>query len=178
MAIKNIINFAFFQIVWFLSVILQNQFYLPVFVTLVAIFLHDRYVVTDRREWIGVFIVVLIGVLADSFFTLIGVLAFYHVSLIPIWLVCIWIVFSMTLCHGLSWLAERYVVAAVLSAFAGPLSYIAGSRLSGGNVALGDPVWLSVVFLSFFWLLMVPFSLFLMNKLMTSKRLMVQGLNL
>ncbi|MGI1678485.1 MAG: DUF2878 domain-containing protein [Cellvibrionaceae bacterium] len=180
---KKVINFVMFQVGWFLCVIMQDQYFLAGIYTVVAIVIHHLFIVDNFREWLGVAVVVAVGVLMDSLFNFWGILGFsdlhlfsfvsLNISVIPFWLACIWMLFAMTLCHGLSWLNSKLLLAALFSAVAGPLSYIAGARLSGGFVSLGYPLWLSIVVLSLFWSVMVPCGFVVMRKLNIFKPLKV-----
>jgi hypothetical protein len=47
----------------------------------------------------------------------------------PLWMVVLWINLAATLRGVMSWLRERYLLAAFLGSIAGPLAYWSGSRL-------------------------------------------------
>ncbi len=48
---------------------------------------------------------------------------------VPLWMPALWANFASILNYSLSWLRGRWAAAAMLGAIAGPLSYLAGSRL-------------------------------------------------
>jgi len=80
-----------------------------------------------------------LGFLVDSLLVLAGVIAFPDYARVgfpsTIWMVCLWLMFAMTLRHSLGWLRGRYILAAVLGGVFGPLAYWAGSRLGAVELA-------------------------------------------
>ena len=58
--------------------------------------------------------------------------------LAPFWLSCLWPVLATTMMHAFSGLQKHLLMAAVLGAVGGTLSYLAGTRLT--DVAFGSPV--------------------------------------
>jgi hypothetical protein len=56
----------------------------------------------------------------------------------PLWITVLWMIFATTLHSSLSWLRDRYVLAACFGALGGPLSYYAGARL-GAVILPPDP---------------------------------------
>jgi len=82
---------------------------------------------------------IVLGYLLDSVLVLLGVMEFAPQTRLgaptTVWMVTLWINLALTLRHSLGWLRERYLLAAVLGAFAGPLAYAAGAKLG----AIGYP---------------------------------------
>ena len=68
----------------------------------------------------------------------------------PLWITAMWCNFAITLNLGLKWLQGRYLLAAVLSAVAGPANYLAGARMGAIQLNAGLPV--SIVVLVVVWL--------------------------
>jgi hypothetical protein len=71
-----------------------------------------------------------------------------------------WLNFGTTIHVSLSWLAERYTLAAALGVIGGPLTYLAAARL--GAVDLTPAHW-SLTALALTWGAVLPF-LFWMSK--------------
>lgn len=65
-----------------------------------------------------------------------------------------WLLFSTSLSGTLKWLQGRYLVAALLGAVFGPLSYVAGGRL--GAIESNQDFLLTVLVLAVVWGLVVP----------------------
>jgi len=75
-------------------------------------------------------------------------------GLCPPWLMALWMIFATTLRSSLSWLAERYWIAALLGELIGPVSYCGGQEL--GLLSLGNPVQVTLATLSILWGLLLP----------------------
>lgn len=161
---KIIINVILFQLGWFFCVLFQGNIWLPLAFTICVGIIHFSYISEHSLEWLFITAVAVTGIFVDAFFDVIGVLEFAQHRFTPIWLMCIWFLFATTLCHSLSWLCNLKWLAAILGAVAGPLSYIAGSRLSGDLVQFGEPFAVSVFVLAVFWGLFLPIVFFIADQ--------------
>ncbi len=81
---------------------------------------------------------------------------------VPGWMVALWVIFATTLTTSLAWLARRYVLAAVLGAVFGPVSYLYGLRL--GVVGMPDLTY-SLTFLATTWAAAFPLVLLVADRL-------------
>ena len=127
---KILINLALFQAGWAVCVIGGNLY--AIAFTLPALLLHGWLVVDSRNEWKLIGIVALIGCLWDIAMAQTGVIHYADATPagIPLWLVCLWILFATTFSHGLFWLNRFPWLAAVFAALLGPASYWLGSQLT------------------------------------------------
>lgn len=105
-----------------------------------------------------------LGLVVDSFLMNSGFIAFERgvmfPNVAPHWMIALWLVFATTLNVSLSWLKERYLLAALLGFFGGPLAYYAGEKL--GAVAIsGDTGMLSV---AVSWAVAMPALCFLARR--------------
>ena len=89
----------------------------------------------QSREWTLVLLFASVGVAMDLGWQALGVLRFdQQIALgIPLWLVVLWLLFSGTLFRSLAFLQQRLLLASVLGAASGPLSYIAGLRFGAAT---------------------------------------------
>jgi len=71
----------------------------------------------------------------------------------PLWLIALWPAFAMTLRHSLAWLQGRSILAILLGAVAGPLSYMAGAQL--GAATLAHPL-AAMIYLAIAWAITMP----------------------
>ena len=71
-----------------------------------------------------------------------------------IWLLMLWVNFSLALNESLKWLQEHLCAAAILGFLFGPLAYLAASRL--GAVQLMIPVSSSLILIGIAWLAAMP----------------------
>src|SRR5258706_12694582 len=119
----------------------------------------------DRRAVIALAVIAgIIGLVVDSSLGLMGVFSF---SFAPPWIVALWMAFGSILPAFLSWLAGRYVWAAVLGAVAAPISYYGGVRL--GAVAMPNPLF-SLAIIALAWAAIMPLLLRITERLSRSPR--------
>jgi preprotein translocase subunit Sec61beta len=74
---------------------------------------------------------------------------------IPAWMIALWVNFAATLHSSLAWLEDRFVLATMLGAVAGPLSYWGGERLGAIALYPNPVVWIAGVGL--LWAVATPF---------------------
>lgn len=74
-------------------------------------------------------------------------------------MIALWPNFATTLHSSLRWLAGHYIVAALLGAVAGPLSYYAGAQL--GALTLHPTLAVSMIALAVVWGITLPILLWL-----------------
>lgn len=153
---KNLINFVAFQAVWFSAVVGASYgLWWPGLIAAIG-FISAHLLSSMRVRGDGLLIVValLLGVVIDSAFAFSGTLRyaapFPSAQLAPLWILALWVGFALTLNHSLAYLAHRPVVATIAGAIVGPISYWSAGRAFDA-VKLGDPLWRSVLALSFGW---------------------------
>jgi hypothetical protein len=76
------------------------------------------------------------------------------VPIITIWLLMLWLNFSLALNESLKWFQKHLFVAAIMGSIFGPLAYLAASRL--GAVQLMLPVSRSLLMVSVVWFIAMP----------------------
>ena len=107
-----------------------------------------------------------IGLCFDSLLVSLGWVTYpsglFSASFAPYWIVTMWVLFATTLNSSMAWLKGRHVLAAVLGAIAGPMSYIAGAKLGGIEfVELHG----ALVFLAIGWAVAMPILITLADRL-------------
>ena len=164
---KNIINFLVFQVNWAICVFGAAKGY-PwlgvIFVliwVIVHLYIHRLFVLIELPV---LFFSGLIGYLVDSFLLINNFIAFPthaqlgHLS--PLWMVALWISFSTTFRHSMSWLRHKYIFASVFAFIGGPLAYFAGQKIGAIN---GINTLSSVMAIGIFWALVFPSILYALN---------------
>ncbi|MCX4190887.1 DUF2878 domain-containing protein [Methylophaga sp. OBS1] len=155
---RNVLNFVAFQAVW-LIVILAAAAGKPAYALLatatfaVVQVYFSRWRVTDIKL---IVLGLLAGMMLDTIWLNMGWIGYAHGDiggLAPWWIGCLWVNFMLTLNHSLSWLQPRLKMLGMMTVFAAPLSYLAGSKL--GAVTLLEP-GMAVLSLSLSWALLVP----------------------
>jgi hypothetical protein len=76
-----------------------------------------------RQEFSFILKTTIVGYGSDAIFTYLGGISFPQSQHPPLWLLCIWILFSSTLRHSMHWLATQPIKTCLLFGIAGPLSY-------------------------------------------------------
>ena len=160
---KLLINLALFQIGWMVCVIGGNLY--AVGFTVLALLVHRWQVMGSRAEWKLIGIVVLVGCLWDITMARTGVIHYADADPlgIPLWLVCLWILFATTFMHGLYWLSRHLGLAAVFAGVLGPASYWFGSRLT--DAELGLPLVTSVAVMAAGWAVLFPCGIYYAGRL-------------
>lgn len=142
-----LINFLTFQLAWFATVFFAaaGRPYVGVLVTCVWVFCHLHAAGNRRVAELQLFVIAgVTGYLIDSIQVLAGNMSFPLHTLLggpsPLWMVALWVNFAATLNYSMKWLHGHPVLAALLGAIAGPLTYYTGSQLGAieikGNIAL------------------------------------------
>ena len=164
----NIFNAISFQIGWFICVLTTT--WLSLVFTVVYIALH--WVLMSRINnnlslkleayWLSMFLI--IGCICESLFFNHGILintipnnaiadtASSWFILPPIWLLCLWCLFALSMRTSLDFLFNKPIIAYPLIMLGAPSSYYAGTQLSP-QVELGLPILLSLPVISVTWLL-------------------------
>jgi hypothetical protein len=151
-------NVLLFQVGWFVCILFASQW--AVLYTLVAGCVHFYWSQTRVRDAIAVVLCLLIGVVHDSVLIHAGLIRFVESSLWPpLWLMCLWLLLGITLNHSLRWVYERPYWSAMLGAISGPLSYLAGVKLSSAEWS--SPLTEVIPIIAFLWLLVLPLHRFL-----------------
>jgi len=160
---KILINLTLFQIGWLVCVIGGNLY--AVGFTLAALLIHNWVVLHDHNEWKLIGGVVLVGCLWDITMANMGVINYTNADLfgIPVWLICLWLLFATTFMHGLFWLRRRLWLAVVFAAVLGPASYWFGSKLT--DASFGLPLAASVLIMGAGWALLFPCGIYYAGKL-------------
>lgn len=155
----KIINFILFQLGWFVTIYAaaHGMPYVGVVYTITWMLVH-LFLMNGMRnaEFRFLLFAALIGYLLDSLLVVSEFIAFPEQTILagpsPVWMVCLWINLAATINFSLSWLKERYALAGVMAAVAGPLAYAAGEKL-GAITLFGNTSYLTV---SIMWCLAMP----------------------
>ncbi|RUO44019.1 hypothetical protein CWE15_02225 [Aliidiomarina taiwanensis] len=135
--LRRIIPFFLFDIVWFLAVWGRDAYVLINTVLVLCLFLFNgRQLVAQAKPLI---LFVLFGLGAELLFVMFHVIRFTQTDFLPFWLVVLWLGFSATAFSSMDWLAGRYVLAALLGAVFGPVTYLAGVRFGAAQIQISEP---------------------------------------
>lgn len=160
---KIILNLVLFQLGWVVCVIGGNVW--AVAFTLPALMMHNWLVLAGPFEWKFIALVTVAGSLWDISMVQGGVIEYADAMIlgIPLWLLCLWLLFATTFMHALFWMHRYPWLAAAMAAVLGPASYWIGTRLTDASLAL--PLWSSLGVMAAGWAILFPCGLLYARKL-------------
>ena len=150
---SNLSNLVFFNFIW-VGLVIGRESLLPLMIPIVA----SYTVILIRIGKIEIYQILfptIIGITIDSSLTITGIYEFSGANLIlPIWLVLLWIAFSTTLAHSLSFIRKYRHLSTITGATLLPFNYAIGERL--GAVSFAEPYILTLIIIGFTWSLFFP----------------------
>lgn len=157
---KVISNILAYQVAWFASAWLHD--YRAVIVSLILLAWIYYTEAWSKQRFKATVQCACFGIGLDWVLMLSGVIEFSNNSsfILPLWLICLWIVFATTLTNSLNWLMHHPLIAGIVGAVFGPLAYFAGSKFGALSISESflwgvGGIW----FMAVFWfLLLVMFS--------------------
>ncbi|WP_041522073.1 DUF2878 domain-containing protein [Gilvimarinus agarilyticus] len=163
--VRLITNMSLFQVGWFVCLI--GGSYWALGFTLVALVVHTIFILHSPREWRLLAGIALAGIVWDGLLMSTGLISFAApqstvyigewFALIPVWLICLWVLFATTVNHSLYWLARYPLASALLAALFAPISYFAGVKISDAQFAI--PIWQPLMAVAIGWAIVFPTAL-------------------
>ena len=162
-------NFILFQIGWFSCVIggASSTYYwsgVVVVAGIIAVHLFRAHNVRD--EVVLILVTTALGAAWDSAVLTAGLYIFANgvvfAGVVPFWMIAMWALFATTLNVSMSWMKDRYLLAAVFGAVGGPVAYYAGHRL--GAVEFSDTLTALTV-IGAGWAVIMPLLVLLSTRL-------------
>ena len=155
---KNIINFLVFQVNWAICVFGAAKGYPWLGVIFVLIWVIIHLYIHRLFVFIELPVLFFTGLIVNNFIAFPAYAQLGHLS--PLWMVALWISFSTTFRHSMSWLRHKYIFASVFAFIGGPLAYFAGQKIGAIN---GINTLSSVMAIGIFWALVFPSILYALN---------------
>lgn len=158
----KILNLAVFQLGWIVCILYGNL--LAITYTVIALVIHQRYQIKTKSEWKLIALVTMVGVSWDSLLVFSGLISYPDASWLglPVWMVCLWILFATTFMHSLSWLAGYLWLAAGFAAVFGPMSYWAGVELT--DASFGASISSSILAIAIGWMILFPAGIYMTGR--------------
>jgi len=153
------LNFVAFQLGWFACVLgaANGLPWIGPLVVAGVVGLHLRRARRPLPELQLLLWAMALGLLLDSLLLASGWLRYpsglWLPGLAPYWIVAMWGLFATTLNLSLGWLRGRPVLAILLGAVGGPLSYLAGEKLGGIELVTRIP---ALAALAVAWAIAMP----------------------
>lgn len=163
-----LINFAAFQAGWFSCVLgaANGMPWLGPLVVLAVAALHLWLARRPAPELQLMIAAVAMGLVADSLLVYLGWVSYpngtWANGFAPYWILAMWALFATTLNVSMRWMQGRYVVALLMGAIGGPLSYLAGEKL--GAMQFVEPVG-ALAGLALIWAIAMPALVVLANRM-------------
>ena len=163
---KNLINFVLFQVGWFVTVIsVSNQMeYIAIFSVLGVLAAHLYLIAEKLKEFILILAAGLLGFVVDSIlisgdlFSASGDLGLKDMA--PLWLVLLWMLFSITINHSLGWLRYKYLLAALMGAVFAPLAYYVGTNFEVLTFSNNYSSMGVMLIIGFTWAVVTPLMIY------------------
>jgi hypothetical protein len=154
-----VVNFVAFQLGWFACVLgaANGLPWAGPLVVLGVVALHLARALRPLPELRLVGLAMALGLVVDSLLLATGWLSYpaglWLPGMAPYWIVAMWALFATTLNVSMGWLRGRPLLAVLMGAIGGPLSYLAGEKL--GGIELTAPV-AALSALAFAWAVAMP----------------------
>lgn len=129
--IKSAVNWRAiigFELCWFLLVYFQQLMFWPVLVY----WLYAMWRLANKKARVAVLLTAVTGIVVDSVLVATDVMSFAQLGWMPLWFVMLWLLFALVVVEVMSAFLTKPLLAFVLGAVGGPLSYWGGAALSGG----------------------------------------------
>lgn len=163
-----VMNFVVLEVAWFACVLggANDHALAGTMVAGAVIGLHLFLAQQPRKEALLVAVVALVGLAWDSSLVALGLLSYptgnFAPGFAPYWIVAMWAVFATSLNLSLAWLKGQPWLAVLVGLVGGPLSYLAGERL--GGVQMADAT-LALGIQALGWAVMLPLLAHLATRL-------------
>lgn len=115
-----------FKLSWFALVLFQNLLLVPVLLFVAWSLWRCRQ--RERLAWLALAVA---GITLDSLLQYSGVLSFTGSAWLPLWMLTLWLAFSLVVVQVFSVYLQNYWLAALVAAVSGPMAYLGGAALSG-----------------------------------------------
>ncbi len=166
----TITNALIFQAGWFVCILWGNL--AAIIFTVPALLFHFSKSSARLADVIAVIIAVALGIIHDSVLIHTGHIVFVESTIMPpLWIICLWALLGITLNHSMQWIYSRPLWSGVLGAVSGPLSYVAGVKLSAAEWSSPHleivPIMAAIPLIALMWLLVLPLHRLLSLRILT-----------
>lgn len=157
----NIINYLLFQLNWLACVYAASQHNNWLALTSTALFLlcHFSFYHWRKTDLKLIVLGITIGLLLDSMWSFLALIHYQAQPLFPmapVWILCLWVNFMLTINHSMAWINDKPMLASIGAAIAGPLSYYFGAEM--GAIDWLQPIT-AMIFLGLSWASVMPIIL-------------------
>tara|TARA_B100000795_G_scaffold146770_1_gene109996 strand:- start:32 stop:544 length:513 start_codon:yes stop_codon:yes gene_type:complete len=164
---SKVINFIFFQLVWFICIIgaATNETHTAVAFSLLIVLFHIYLTKYKKNELKILLLASIIGFLFDGFLLKSELVLYadhgWSYSITPLWIIILWMGFAITLNSSLSWLKKKLNLSILFGAIGGPLAYLAGEKLGAVTLLTSD----TLLVIATGWAIITPLLILVSNKI-------------
>ena len=145
-------NLVFFNLLWLTCVLGRNEL---LWLSAPAILVYAGFLLaTGTLRASSLIAPALVGLTIDLALVSGGILDFNPHTLLPAWMILLWLLFATTLNLSLGWLRRYFWITALAGGFAFPLNYRIGAEL--GAVSFSAPTPLVLALLASVWMVGLP----------------------
>ena len=165
--IKNIINIIGFNIGWWACVLgaANDLTYLGPVIMILFLIVHYYLFVSDIKEIYLVLIIGTIGTIIDSLLFLSGSFIYAgaysnQILIAPMWITAMWMGFSATVNHSMSWLKDKWLIMVICGIVFGPAAFFTGEKF--GAIEFHLSALFSVLVIAIVYGILMP-AIYLLN---------------
>jgi hypothetical protein len=172
--INNFINLVLFQGVWFLTVFGAAQGTNLFGLAGLGVFASIHYFIAHsfKTDFQLASIAMLLGLIIETALIQTNILNYVHniipQGIAPLWILLLWANLALTLNGCLRWLQGRYLLAAMLGAIGGPLTYFGGMKLGAATTDL--PIATSLGVIAVIYAFVTPLLLLIARQITQAKK--------
>lgn len=166
---SKIVNALGYQAVWFATLFSASNghFWLGFLASLVFVCLTLLFGGKIKHDFRIACIGLVLGIAIDSFFAASGwieyAMPWSFTGIAPLWIIALWLSFSLTLNHSMAFLRSNYRLAALFGFIGGPLAYWCADRVFN-VIEYGTDIVIVMFALAVFWALVIPAIYYLDNR--------------
>jgi hypothetical protein len=172
----KILNAIGYQVVWFASIYgaSQENVWLGFVASIIFSICMLAFAGKAKGDLRLLCIGLCVGICIDSFFAASGLIqydaAWPFASAAPLWILALWMSFSLTLNHSMVFLRRNIVIAAIFGLIGGPLAYFGADRIFNVLDFGADTLWI-VTALGIAWAIAIPAIFFIDERLDNSQKI-------
>lgn len=167
---SKILNALGYQSVWFLTLLgaSKGYFWLGFCFSVLFASIMLGFGGKAKADIRIVMIGLVLGIAIDSLFAASGwieyAMPWSFVSMAPLWIIALWLSFSFTLNHSMSFLRDNTLVATLFGLLGGPLAYWCADRVFN-VIEYGTDISFVMIGLGLCWALVIPAIYFIDNQI-------------
>ena len=146
----------------------NNSFYLGPTIAILYFIFHFSVISEKRKEFKFLVYCLVVGFIFESILYYSGLIEYnglliQQYSIVPFWVLILWMGFSLTMFHSFKWIIGRYKIALIISCLFAPLIYLSANRL--GSISFTISISNMYLILAFMWSLCFPLLIYIATKL-------------